>query len=223
MQISRNFLSSIIVSAVVLGLSGVSQAQLIAPTFSTTGALAGNQGWGGSLGTYFTVTGSFLLRDIGVFDSDANGFASGTTLNVAIFTQAGVQVTTTQTFTQGSPGSLGAGSYRFKSLPGGDLTLNTGNYAIVAQGFNDNDKNYNSFGVGSSINVGYFDFQGSNLAFGQSYYGIASTLELPALGGDPADRFGAGVFTVMIPEPGTLALLGLGLAPIALVIRRRRK
>ena len=228
MQISRNFLSSVLASAVVLGLSSASRAQLPAfPTFSTTGALTGNQGWGGLLGSYFTVTGpqGLTIRDIGVFDSGADGFQSGTTLQVAIFTQAGVQVTATETFTNLSPGSLSAGSYRFKSLPS-DLLLPSGNYAIVAQGFNTNDMNYNHKNLSGSspINYGEFAFQGNNIVWGGSYYDHPTTLQVPVILDDSSPNlYGAGVFTVMIPEPGTFALLGLGLAPIALVIRRRRK
>ena len=226
MQISRNFLSGVLASAVVLGLSSASKAQVPFPTFNTTDALAGNQDFNGSLGTFFSITGpaGLTLRDIGVFDSGANGFQSGTTLQVAIFTQAGVQVTDTlQTFTQGSPGTLDAGSYRFKALPNGDVHLPSGSYAVVAQGFNTNDMNYNSGGFPSSINVGEFAFLGNNIVWESSYY-ENGPLQLPTINsGGGADRFGAGVFTVMIPEPGTFALLGLGLAPIALAIRRRRK
>ncbi len=229
MQISRNFLSGVVASSAILGLSSAARAQLPAfPAFSTTGSLAGNQSWGGLLGSYFTVTGpqGLTIRDIGVFDSGADGIMGvGTTLQVAIFTQAGVQVTATETFTQALPGSLGAGSYRFRALPS-DLLLPSGNYVIVAQGFNASDMNYNhkSLGGSSPINTGEFAFQGNNIVWGGSYYDHPTTLQVPGILDDAAPNlYGAGVFTVMIPEPGTFALLGLGLAPIALAIRRRRK
>ncbi|WP_395138163.1 PEP-CTERM sorting domain-containing protein [Armatimonas sp.] len=225
MQISRNFLSAVVASAVVLGLSSASRAQVPFPTFSTTGALLGNQAHGGPLGTFFSITGpaGLTIRDIGVFDSLADGFQLGTTLQVAIFTQAGVQVTNTlQTFDSTSQGTLDAGSYRFKALPNGDVHLAPGSYAVVAHGFNASDMNYNSGGFPSSINVGEFAFQGNNIVWGSAFYDNGP-LQLPTIPGGATDRFGAGVFTVMIPEPGTFALLGLGLASIALAIRRRRK
>ncbi|WP_395090176.1 PEP-CTERM sorting domain-containing protein [Armatimonas sp.] len=228
MQISRNFLSGALASALILGIASGSDAQSV---FGTVGTVAGNQNFFNSMGTYFTIASSlgegFTVDSIGVFDSNADGIAG--TLTAAIFnvTTSSIVSGTQQTFTSGSPGTLGAGSYRFKSIT--PVTLAPGSYAIVGRGFGSSDLNYNAgadSGAPPSKIITIDAVNGpTQLTFSNTYFdgtGNASLI-LPTTLDGAKDRYGAGAFTVVIPEPGTLALLGFGLAPVTLAIRRRRK
>jgi PEP-CTERM motif len=219
MRVIRRISIAAVLASLVLGLSSASRAQTSISSFLATPNLAGNQSFGLSLGSYFTLTSGISVSEMGVFDSGGDGITG--TLQVAIFTQAGTQVGGTLTsFDSGSQGTLSAGSYRFKSLST-NVFLGPGNYAIVARGFSNQDQNYNSFGGPSSVSV---NFTGSEITWGNSHYNSNdNSLSLPTTLDTTADRYGAGAFAVVIPEPGALALLGLGIAPLAATVRRRRK
>jgi hypothetical protein len=122
-------------------LQGISQCDIISLSSSIS---IGNQPYTERLGRKFTVKSGFTITvsSLGAFDSDADGFASGTTITVGIVKQSdGSTVGQIETFTSTSPGTL-SGNFRFKDITPFDLV--PGQYQIVAVGFNSNDKNGNS-------------------------------------------------------------------------------
>lgn len=100
----------------------------------------GNQGWYGNLGLDFDVNRPIVVRSLGVFDSNGDGFVG--TAHVAIFNRSSqTAVTPTATFT-GTAGTL-INSDRFQTLIS-PVVLLPGSYTVVAVGFSASDPNGNS-------------------------------------------------------------------------------
>lgn len=225
--------SSLIALGIVATLAtGTAHAQLF-NSFSTAGALAGNQSFTGNMGIDFTVNQTLAITDIGIFDANNDGLAPGTTIKVGIYSLDGLGNGTlvggtSSTFTSASSTFSRAGSYIFQHLT--SVSLAPGNYSIMAVGYNGTDQNYNSGGGPSAISLN----NGSGLiSFGNNRWNTA-TNGVPSAGdlhsdGNPLtppqpDRFGAVSFTFgLIPEPGTMALLGMAALPFGMALRRRRK
>ena len=204
-----------------------------APSIGTTWAamsrpapVAGVQNFGGSLGIDFLVISSgAVLKSLGVFDSNGDGILSAGGLTAQLWqrndngtpndpTDDTGTLITQDVFSAAIPGTL-EGSYRFKDLAS-PLSLASGEYTIVAFGYDANEMNGNVF---TPDNVPYSDEGNGTISFvGRSRYGAAGAFPdnpdaLPVQYMGPSFKFSA------IPEPATVTLAGL-LA--GLMLRRKR-
>jgi hypothetical protein len=209
-------LLKVILAGLVLSTScfiNVANAGLIALDSTR---LIGNQGYGGSLSMHFEVLTAINVTELGAYDSNQDGFTSQ--IAVGIYNRdTNTMVTEIATFL-GTSDPL-TGYSRFFDIT--DVVLDVGNYAIVARGFNSNDKNGNAGSDGPAPTID----NGSGLIqfVGGGYYGGSSIndFNLTADGG-PANRYDAGTFMyTKVPEPSTLAIFALGM--IGLASRRYKK
>ncbi|WP_395092140.1 PEP-CTERM sorting domain-containing protein [Armatimonas sp.] len=184
-----------------------------------SGVAVGNQNFNGTLGQFFTISSAPLtVTSLGAFDGEFAGFAAGTTITVGISNATYTTIFTQTTFTQGAPGAPGSGSFTFKST--GPTVLPVGNYLLFAYGYNSNDQNFNSGGAPTPFTLNTF---AGTVSYGTSAFS-ATPNTLPTVNEPVVGRYGAASFiatTPVVPEPGTLALLGLGM--IAGVVARRRR
>lgn len=186
---------------------------------------AGNQAFGGSLGMDFDVAGDpILVTNLGVFDDLSNG------LNLDITGWIADRNTTLPVIGQfvfnTANSTLAPGSgYRFLNtfvpviLPAGFQGR------IIASGYGTGELNGNAGGS----NFPTLDTGGGLISFvGVSTFGfVAGTY--PTNNDASVAQYGAGSFQfssvpppLVIPEPSTIMLLGLGVAGLAWRVRRKK-
>jgi len=113
---------------------------------------AGNQSAGASLGLDFNLSSDVTVNRLGCFDDDGDGIDSTITVELWSRNDGGTPenrdddsagtMLATLSFTSGAPGAL-EGGHRFKDLVT-PVDLSAGAYTIVANGFGDDDRNYNT-------------------------------------------------------------------------------
>ena len=169
----------------------------------TSGTIAGNQAYTGSLGMTFTVNKSITVTALGAFDSNHDGLAS--TISVAIYS-------TTSSCTAagtGSPaGTLVSGlgpvtlSGTTQPLVNGDrvytlatpVDLPPGNYTIVAWGYSASEMNGNQYGATPYPTLSTENGDSSCITFnGYGVYGGAGAYPSSCDSG-PTNRYNAGTF-----------------------------
>jgi len=164
---------------------------------------SGNQTYTGSLGMDFVVIEPILVTELGVFDSEGDGFNGNLTAYLwsrddrgtpgNFDDDVGLQLLASVGFSSASPGTLEGGS-RFKPLAE-SITLNPGHYTISASGFNASDQNGN-LGIGGAGDWGSDDAQGALQFTGRGRYGGAGAFPANVDGG-PVDRYAAGTFKLL--------------------------
>jgi hypothetical protein len=194
-------------------VSANSFAGVLTDAISSTG----NQDYSGTVGLDFDVASKpLLVTSLGAFDSDADGFAAGTTIKVSVYDRNTMAIVGSPVTFTSTEGTL-VGAWREKSVAPFMLAAN-GQYSIVAEGFNANDGLFNSGFVGGNPSVATNSVPGL-LTFVGPRYGTAGEYPIHVDGG-PNVRYLAGNLGVQaVPEPTSMAALGLG----ALGILKRRK
>lgn len=220
--------------AAVVSLSGVSHAALIHQAYSIDNPpQSGNQAWTGSLGMDFDVcpegTCHIKVRQLGFFDSNDDGImGTSTAITVALYDRTDTSTAlASQTFTFGSDGDLMNG-YRFKDIE--TLSLNSGLYTVLAWGFNNDDPNGNQNNAGGPVvltdGAGLLDFVSTRFSASTGDAG-GTVSPFDPLCTEPSGLgpscFAAGSFKYTVAEPGTLAILGLGLAGLGIARRQKRR
>ena len=207
-------------SAVAVLAMGADVARADFVAYSTPTTIIGNQGYAGSVGLDFNVTGAISVTQLGAFDSGANGFAGPVT--VSLYNRTTQAIVTTTTFAAGTGGTL-VGSDRFVSL-GVPVTLAAGAYSIVAT-YTLNDPIYNANRNGNTAPSTLNSGSGAIAFTGTGRYGFSNTYPTNTDGEIVVNPFAAGTFQynpVAVPEPTSVALLGLGAAGLVLRARRRK-
>jgi len=184
------------------------------------------------LGLEFTVNAAITILDLGVFNGNNTGSISANgNLEVAIFNDASPATPVIE------ENFVNGGGY---TLIGGDLfqaasiTLGPGLYTVVAGGFSANDPNGNNTSgftnTPSTLNTagGLITFDESSYDFNYTFDGNAVDDSTTAPGntilGSNPNAFNAGTFefqAAVAPEPGTLAMFGLGIGLLAMLRRKR--
>jgi hypothetical protein len=171
------------------------------------------------------VNAPITVTDLGVFNATGSGSITGT-ISVVIFdTVNNVQVTPVVTF-HGSYPTGGFGFDVFQAIS--PVVLVPGSYQVDAVGFNtfDENGNFNLSGGGPVLNDG-----GGLLTFTGAAYDSNTVLDKPTscIGctAPPSSwhQFDAGTFIFQqtgVPEPSTTGFLGMGLAGLTAIVRRRR-
>jgi hypothetical protein len=187
----------------------------------------GLQDWLGSLGMTFTVNSAITVNDVGVYNwLGPTGAALAAPLTVAIYN------TSTGFIVNGTEFTFNAGQ-AYTQLPGDSfdlfqqiapVQLAPGGYEVVAVGFGPNQFNGNqgfAGGVGAAEGAPSSVIKYTNGGFYSN--GNGGTIVLPTIAdGGPANRYDAGTFAFSTPEPGFYGVLALGLAGLAVAVRRKR-
>jgi len=187
---------------------------------------SGLQDWLGSLGMTFTVNSAITVNDVGVYNwLGPTGAPLAAPLTVAIYN------TSTGLIVNGTEFMFNAGQ-AYTQLPGDNfdlfepikpVQLAPGGYEVVAVGFGPNQPNANqgfAGGVGAAEGAPPSVIKYTNGGF---YSNDPGVLELPPIAdGGPANRYDAGTFAFSTPEPGFYGVLALGLAGLAVAVRRKR-
>ena len=176
------------------------------------------------LGMDFDVISPVTVTQLGTFDDLGNGFASGTTIQVGIFsTTSTLLVGSSATFSSVTPGTLTGGS-RFLPVVA-PFVLLPGRYSIVGTGYTPGSQSGNT-GLGQTTPV--FDNLGGALSLvpkgGRWNEQGDDPFVLPTdnLGGydQPDPVFLAATFAASIPDGGSASMmLGFGLLAAGFVRR----
>ena len=192
-----------ILTALVIGTSGATQAQVSVNSFNLTslGTLSALTNPGPTFTTLFgsgtgTVAGGFATN----IDSTGKtiSFAAPITFDI---TAGGGSGPTTATQLANFAINVGGTDYA------GALTLQ---YSVTPV-------------TGSTSNVAVTAAGPASFTDGTNTFNFTLAPSNTTLNNGPGQSFGFSGTLATVPEPATLALFGLGLAPIAVAIRRRRK
>jgi hypothetical protein len=197
-----------------LALATFARSQTVAYEFPTGN---GNQwNFSGALGMDFNVNTAVTITALGLFDSGQNGLMND--INVRLYNRDTQAVVASAAFSPSSFGyGLGASDFKNLLTP---INLSAGFHgSIVAEGYGTLEMNGNS--NSSSTYATALNTGGGALSFvGSSRYGAYGTF--PTNLENSVDRYGAGNFRfTAVPEPMSLAVLGVGVAALRRRVRKR--
>jgi len=166
-----------------------------------------------TLGWNFTVNSAFTIDALGLWDEGADGFTFGDGYEVALWSDPTTIIASAivDNASTATASSNTFGQWMFTDIAA--LLLTPGNYTLAYLRPGSTDPwRFNT----SSVDVF------ADITFGNRVEQIGASLMFPSVvTGNSDGHFGTNMRVSDVPEPGTLALLGLGL--FGLAARRKKK
>ena len=215
-------------AALALLLAGLAQpATALTVAFDVPLGTVGNQSFGGVLAMDFEVLSPVTVLELGAFDSGSDGISG--TVTVELWSRngsTGIDRLAALDFARRA--DVLRGGHRFRTID--PLPLGTGQYSIVAYGFDDTDRNGNADGFGAF--PGDFPWTvsdgGGALLFTASRFGGTPGSSIGTIpdSTQPPNKYAAGSFSfelgtdetpTPIPLPPTALMLLAGLCAMRIV------
>jgi hypothetical protein len=198
---------------VIVGLVATANAELIQWSGTGTGWRTDNAG---TIGNLITIGNSpITINALGVQDKDGDGFIYSP-IQVGLWSADGSALL--RSTTVASTDTLLAGNYRYASVASYTLQANTQYLigALVGKDYEAFGDSNTSPGIGAAVYTGTTGVTITSCNYGGWEVG---TFTAPVNdGGPPSGRWAP---ANAIPEPATMALLGLGV--LGVLLRRRRR